>query len=58
MKGQRYKIDDVVFHDVFGRGVVLNTYKNSLNKTVLVVKFDALQTERNIVANFDGIRRK
>ena len=57
MKGERYRIGDRVEHDVFGRGVVMNKYNNTLNKVVLVVQFNALQTERNIVANFIGIRR-
>ena len=57
MKGERYRIGDRVEHDVFGRGVVRNKYNNILSKVVLVVQFDALQTERNIVANFNGIRR-
>ena len=57
MKGERYRIGDRVEHDVFGQGVVMNKYNNTLNKVVLVVQFDTLQTERNIVANFNGIRR-
>lgn len=57
MKGERYRIGDNVEHEVFGRGVVINKYNNALNKVVLVVKFNALRTERNIVANFIGIRR-
>ena len=57
MKGERYRIGDNVEHEVFGRGVVMNKYNNGLNKVVLVAKFNALQTERNIVANFIGIRR-
>ena len=57
MKGERYRIGDSVEHDVFGQGVVMNKYNNTLNKVVLVVQFNALQTERNIVANFNGIRR-
>ena len=35
----------------------MNKYNNTLNKVVLVVQFDALQTERNIIADFNGIRR-
>lgn len=57
MKGERYRIGDRVEHDVFGLGVVMNKYNNILNKVVVVVQFDALQTERNIIANFNGIRR-
>ena len=57
MKGERYRIGDNVEHEVFGRGVVINKYNNALNKVVLVVKFNALRTKRNIVANFIGIRR-
>lgn len=56
MKGERYRIGDRVEHNVFGMGVVKN-YDNILNKVVVVVQFDALKTERNIVANFNGIRR-
>ena len=57
MKGERYKVGDKVEHEVFGRGVVMNKYNNTLNKVVLVVQFDSLKTERNIVANFNGIRK-
>ena len=45
MKGERYRIGDNVEHEVFGRGVVMNKYNNTF------------QTEKNIVANFIGIRR-
>ena len=57
MKGEKYRIGDWVEHDVFGRGIVKNKYNNTLNKVVLMIQFDTLQTERNIVANFYGIRR-
>ena len=45
MKDERYRIGDNVEHEVFGRGVVMNKYNNTF------------QTEKNIVANFIGIRR-
>lgn len=57
MKGERYRIGDKVEHDVFGQGVVRGKYRNTYKKVVVVVQFDALQTERNIIANFNGIRR-
>lgn len=57
MKGEKYRIGDKVEHEVFGRGVVRNKYSNTYKKVVVVVQFDALQTERNIVADFNGIRR-
>lgn len=57
MKGERYKNGDRVVHDVFGRGVVRSKYSNPSKKVVVVVQFDKLETERNIVANFHGIRR-
>ena len=56
MKGEKYRIGDRVVHDVFGRGVVRGKYSNT-SKKVVVVQFDSLKTERNIVADFNGIRR-
>lgn len=57
MNGERYRIGERVKHEVFGFGTIKDKYNNSLNKVVLVVKFDSLETNRNIVAGFYGIRR-
>ena len=59
MKGELYKIGDKVVHDVFGNGVIVDKiYSRYTKKLIIVVKFDSLNTNRNIVASFYGIRRK
>lgn len=59
MKGETYKIGDNVVHDVFGDGVIVDKiYNRYTNKPIIVVKFYSLNTNRNIVASFYGIRRK
>lgn len=58
MKGEIYKIGDKVVHDVFGDGVVVDKiYNRYTKKPIIVVKFYLLNTNRNIVASFHGIRR-
>ena len=44
-----------VIHKNFGKGRVISSYENK-GKTVLVIKFDALNTERSIYADFYGMR--
>ena len=59
MKGEIYKIGDEVVHDVFGDGVIVDKiYNRYTKKPIIVVKFNSLDTNRNIVASFYGIRRK
>ena len=48
-------IDRNVIHKNFGKGKVLSTYETK-GKTVLVIKFDMLETERSIFADFYGMR--
>lgn len=59
MKGEIYKIGDEVVHDVFGDGVIVDKiYNRYTKKPIIVVKFNSLNTNRNIVASFYGIRKK
>ena len=58
MKCEIYKIGDNVVHDVFGDGVIVDKiYNRCTKKPIIVVKFNSLNTNRNIVASFYGIRR-
>lgn len=58
MKGEIYKIGDKVVHDVFGDGVIVDKiYNRYTKKPIIVVKFYLLNTNRNIVASFYGIRK-
>lgn len=45
-----------VIHKNFGKGRVISSYENDNGKIVLVIKFDALDTNRNIYADFYGMR--
>ena len=46
-----------VIHKNFGKGRVISSYVNEKNnRLVLVIKFDALNTNRNIYADFYGMR--
>ena len=45
-----------VIHKNFGKGRVVSSYINDVRKTVLVIKFDALDSERSIYADFYGMR--
>ena len=45
-----------VIHKNFGKGRVISSYESNNGKTVLVIKFDALDTERSIYADFYGMR--
>lgn len=45
-----------VIHKNFGKGRVISSYVSDNEKTVLVIKFDALNTERCIYADFYGMR--
>ena len=45
-----------VIHKNFGKGRVISSYESGNGKTVLVIKFDALDTERSIYADFYGMR--
>lgn len=52
---KNYKNRNVI-HKNFGKGRVISSYENNNGKTVLVIKFDALNTERSIYADFYGMR--
>lgn len=45
-----------VIHKNFGKGRVISSYESDNGKTVLVIKFNALDTERSIYADFYGMR--
>lgn len=45
-----------VIHKNFGKGRVISSYENDNGKTVLVIKFNALNTERCIYEDFYGMR--
>ena len=46
-----------VIHKNFGKGRVLSSYiSEKNNRLVLVIKFDALDTERSIYGDFYGMR--
>ena len=45
-----------VIHKNFGKGRVVSSHINDEGKTVLVIKFDALDSERSIYADFYGMR--
>ena len=45
-----------VMHKNFGKGRVISSYVSDNGKTVLVIKFDTLTTERCIYADFYGMR--
>ncbi len=45
-----------VIHKNFGKGVIIDSYISDNGKNVVVVKFDALETERRIYADFYGMR--
>lgn len=46
-----------VIHKNFGKGRGISSYVNEKNnRLVLVIKFDALDTNRNIYADFYGMR--
>lgn len=45
-----------VIHKNFGKGRVISSHINDEGKTVLVIKFDTLTTERCIYADFYGMR--
>ncbi len=45
-----------VIHKNFGKGRVLSSYASDEGKTVLVIKFDALDNKRYVYADFYGMR--
>lgn len=45
----------IVIHKNFGKGKVISTY-DMCGKTVLVIKFEALDNTRAIYADFYGMR--
>ena len=45
-----------VIHKNFGKGKIISSYENVDGKTVIVVKFDALDKERYVFADFYGMR--
>ena len=58
MKGERYSVGDRVIHDVFGMGTIVGKFLGKpRNYPVIIVQFDSLETKRNIVAGFYGIRK-
>lgn len=57
MKGERYKIGDAVIHQIFGYGLIVDKFVNKNWRVILIVKFDSLETNRNILANFYGIKK-
>ena len=44
-----------VIHKNFGKGKVLSFYEKD-NRTVLIIKFDALDNERHVFSDFYGMR--
>ena len=44
-----------VIHKNFGKGKIIGSYVNG-NRDVVVIKFDCLDTERHIYADFYGMR--
>ena len=45
-----------VIHKNFGKGRVISSYVNEKNnRLVLIIKFEALDTNRNIYADFYGM---
>ena len=46
-----FKVGDIVFHRSFGRGEVVGIADDSY-----VIKFDKLETNRNILKDSDAIR--
>lgn len=44
-----------VIHKNFGKGRILYSYNNG-KKDIVVIKFDALNTERHVYADFYGMR--
>lgn len=58
MKNERYKIGDRVYHDSFGEGIITDKFTEQKPKRIIIsVQFDCFETERNIIANFHGIRK-
>ena len=45
-----------VIHKNFGKGRVIFSYENDEGRTVLVIKFDNLDVERFVYADFYGVR--
>ena len=45
-----------VIHKNFGKGRVISSYENDEGRTVLVIKFDNLDAERFVYADFYGVR--
>jgi len=45
-----------VIHKNFGKGRILSSYVNEEDRLVFVIKFDALEKERKIYADFKGMR--
>lgn len=58
MKNERYKIGDKVHHNVFGDGIITHKFAEQKPKRIIIsVQFNCFETERNIIANFHGIRK-
>ena len=55
VKYENYENRNVI-HKNFGKGRVISSYESDNGKIVLVIKFDALDTNRNIYADFYGMR--
>lgn len=45
-----------VIHKNFGKGKIISSYENNDGKLVFVIKFEALDNERMIYADFYGMR--
>ncbi len=45
-----------VIHKNFGKGRVISSYEGNEGRTVLIIKFDNLDTERFVYVDFYGMR--
>jgi len=54
----KYKVGDSVVHKLFGAGVILASYTSHSGADVVEVKFDRLETNRNILADTKAMKNK
>ena len=58
MRDELYKAGDKVYHRLFGEGKVISTYRARSGADVVEVKFNRLQTNRNILADTKAMKNK